>query len=79
MEEENRDPHSGTGGIDGLPSKRSERPSGNVAQRQMRRFAKSADKRQSVHMLGSIEHLKHHFVSFPVACGDLKRMIPLTR
>jgi hypothetical protein len=34
-----------------------------AAQRQMRRFAKSADKRQSVHMLGSIEHLQNHFVS----------------
>lgn len=38
-------------------------PPSGLAQRQMRRFAKSADKRQSVHMLGSIEHLQHHFVS----------------
>lgn len=39
-------------------------PPTGLAQRQMRRFAKSADKRQSVHMLGSIEHLQHHFVSW---------------
>lgn len=31
---------------------------------QMKRFARSADKRQSVHMLGSIQHLQRHFVSF---------------
>lgn len=30
--------------------------------KQMKRFARSAEKRQSVHMLGSIEHLQHHFV-----------------
>lgn len=30
---------------------------------QMKRFARSADKRQSVHMLGSIQHLQRHFVS----------------
>lgn len=35
----------------------------NLAQKQLRKFARSADKRQSVHMLGSIEHLQHHFVS----------------
>lgn len=31
--------------------------------KQMRKFARSADKRQSVHMLGSIQHLQRHFVS----------------
>lgn len=30
---------------------------------QLRRFARSAQKRQSVQLLGSIEHLQHHFVS----------------
>lgn len=29
---------------------------------QLRRFARSAQKRQSVQLLGSIEHLQHHFV-----------------
>ncbi|KAJ9092943.1 hypothetical protein QFC19_008541 [Naganishia cerealis] len=32
--------------------------------KQMRKFARSADKRQSVHMLGSIQHLQRHFMRF---------------
>jgi len=75
-EDENRDSHRDEEKIDGLTTKYSERPSGTVAQRQMRRFAKSADKRQSVHMLGSIEHLKHHFVS-PAIADDLVFCITL--
>jgi hypothetical protein len=75
-EDENRDPHRDEDRIDGLPTNYSERPSGTIAQRQMRRFAKSADKRQSVHMLGSIEHLKHHFVS-PAIADDLVLRITL--
>jgi hypothetical protein len=65
-EKENHDSFAVNCAATDLPTKHADRPPGGVAQRQMRRFAKSADKRQSVHMLGSIEHLKYHFVSLPI-------------
>ncbi|KAJ9099117.1 hypothetical protein QFC21_003996 [Naganishia friedmannii] len=38
--------------------------------KQMRKFARSADKRQSVHMLGSIQHLQKHFMKFGLAAEE---------
>ncbi|KAJ9116302.1 hypothetical protein QFC22_004742 [Naganishia vaughanmartiniae] len=38
--------------------------------KQMRKFARSADKRQSVHMLGSIQHLQRHFMKFGLAAEE---------